>query len=61
MIWVWYMEKVVSQALVTAPNTSGEYGHLEWKSKNNTLGFSIYKCWLGTNVEIASPAYNTFD
>jgi hypothetical protein len=56
MMWVWYMEKVVSQALVTAPNTSGENGHLEWRSRDITLGFSIDECWLGTNVEKTSPA-----
>jgi hypothetical protein len=56
MMWIWYMEKRVSQVLVTAPNTSVEYGHLEWRFRDITLGFSIYECWLGTNVEKASPA-----
>jgi hypothetical protein len=46
MMWDWYMEKMVSQALVTAPNTSGEYGHLEWKSRDISLGFSIDECRL---------------
>jgi hypothetical protein len=38
--------EVVSQALVTALKTTGEYGHLEWKSRVITLGFSIYECRL---------------
>jgi hypothetical protein len=67
-------EEVVLQALVTAPDTSGranlvgEYGHLELRPSDISLGFSLgaqpsvsMSAGLGTNLEKASPAYDAFD
>ncbi|MGM0751781.1 MAG: hypothetical protein ACQET6_07585 [Bacillota bacterium] len=67
-------EEVVLQALVTKPNTSGranlvgEYGHLELRPSDITLGFSLgaqpsvsMSAGIGTNLEKASPAYDAFD
>ncbi|OIU71065.1 hypothetical protein [Rossellomorea aquimaris] len=67
-------EAVVLQAIVSAPEESGranlvaEYGHLEISASDVTLGFSggsspsvTMEAGFNTNLEKASPAYDSFD